>query len=324
MGLIKVTSIVDRDPAQITACQELFPEAKGYSDYSAIPSIDLALIATPAKLHSRMTTDLLRQGAHVLVEKPMASSVDEALLMNQAAKETNRVLAIGQFRRFFPAVEAIKDLIENETLGKPLAVRAAEGSQFRWPAASPSFFIKEESGGGVLLDIGIHMMDLLIHWFGLPSIGSYEDDAMGGVEINARGTLQWPTGMQGSFKLSWDIQLSNTYIIEFERGTVKWKTNAADTIEVLPKGSTYALGGKLSTVTSEGVSIEARNYISSFTAQWEDVVKAIRQSTSPRVTGEDAIQALQLVQDLYAQKTLMPLPHFSQAERADTFRSVSA
>lgn len=315
MRLIQVTSLVDRDSVQIAACQQLFPEANGYSNLDAIPEIDVALIATPAKLHSKMTTDLLNRGVHVLVEKPMAGTVAEAELMNQAALDTQKVLAIGQFRRFFPAVEAIKQLVDQETLGKAISVRAAEGSQFRWPAASPSFFIKEESGGGVLLDIGIHMLDLLIHWFGIPTINTYEDDAMGGVEINARGSLRWPTGMSGTFRLSWDIQLSNTYIIEFEKGTVKWKTNTADTIEVIPKGVDFKIGGKLASMTAEGATVEARNYISSFTAQWKDVVEAIQQSRRPRVTGEDAIQALRLVEALYGEKKLMPLPHLSGPEQ---------
>jgi predicted dehydrogenase len=65
-------------------------------------------------------------------------------------------------------------------------VEAFEGGQFDWPVRSTGYFTRAQSGGGVLQDIGTHVLDLLAWWFGEPEALLYEDDAMGGVEANCR------------------------------------------------------------------------------------------------------------------------------------------
>jgi predicted dehydrogenase len=84
----------------------------------------------------------------------------------------------------------------------------SEGGQFNWPAQSASFFQKSNSQGGVLADLGVHVLDLLIWWFGMPEKVGYEDDAMGGLEANCRLELEFAGGVSGTVRLSRDTQLS--------------------------------------------------------------------------------------------------------------------
>lgn len=103
---------------------------------------------------------------HVLCVKPLACTLNEANQMVAAAQTADRLLAVGLFRRFFPALQTIKALVAGGALGTPTSFHFAEGGAFNWPAASASFFQKQHSQGGVLLDLGVHLLDLSCWWFG--------------------------------------------------------------------------------------------------------------------------------------------------------------
>jgi len=120
--------------------------------------------------------------------------------------------------------------------------------------------------------------------------------------------------LEGDFRLSWDVPQVNRYEIEFERGRVAWTTNVADRISVTLNGTPYRLDSTLRQPV-DGRDVEARGYISSFTAQWQDVVEAIREGSRPRVDGREATRALRLIDRLYATKKPMPMPHLPNDER---------
>src|SRR5690606_21980948 len=106
------------------------------------------------------------------------------------------LLAIGLYKRFFPASRYIRSLCRDWLLGPLLDFSIQEGGPFRWPAG-PSFFDRTQTPGGVLLDIGVHVFDLLGWWLGEPVNLHYSDDAMGGLETNAFARLEYSNGVQG-------------------------------------------------------------------------------------------------------------------------------
>jgi len=104
-----------------------------------------------------------------LCEKPLAASSTDAQALVEAAAASSGVLAAGMLRRFFPATQAIRELLHAGTLGEIVSLDIQEGNQFRWPAASPEYFTKRSSAGGVLMDIGAHALDLMVWWLGEPA-----------------------------------------------------------------------------------------------------------------------------------------------------------
>lgn len=318
MGLLQVVGLVDRSEERLDRCRRLFPEAQCSADLKGAPAADLALIATPAGSHAALAMELLRSGHHLLIEKPLCASTAEAAQMQAEADRLGRILAVGHFRRFFPALDTVRSMIESGVFGKVRRIVADEGGVFRWPTASDAFFVREKGGGGVTLDVGIHMLEVLVSWLGVPSIEDYADDAMGGVEINSAIKLRWPGGTQADIRLSWDVELANRYRIEFERATVTWRCGQATDLLVEIDGVPAPL---LSTCRQPGGarvehSLPPHGYLGAFTAQWRDVADAIAHGREPRVTTATARAALALVEAMYARKRLLDMPQLEAAEQA--------
>ena len=162
------------------------------------------VVAAPVSSHRRLTSSAAGRGWHVLCEKPMAATNADCSEMIAACAAAGVKLAIGHYKRFFPASAALRELCGGgSALGELRRFAIAEGGRFTWPAVSPSFFEPSQTPGGVLLDLGVHVLDLLLWWLGEPTDFSYADDAMGGLEANARVTLRFGAAT-GSVRLSRD------------------------------------------------------------------------------------------------------------------------
>ena len=140
------------------------PDAKVYTDYKDLlkdESIVSVHVCTPNKSHSFITIDALNAGKHVLCEKPMAKTAAEAEKMLEAARKNKKLLTIGYQGRYNPDVQYMKKVAEAGELGdmylaKPHAVRRR---------AVPTwgvFLNEEEQGGGPLIDIGTHALDMTL------------------------------------------------------------------------------------------------------------------------------------------------------------------
>ena len=318
---LEVTALFDPSQQRLDALRAAFPGASPLGDFEALISAkpDLAIVASPAGFHASQTTALLSAGMHVLCEKPLACSTAEANQMVAVARNADRLLAVGLFRRFFPALQAIKELVSGGALGAPISFRFSEGGVFNWPAASASFFQKQSSQGGVLLDIGVHVLDLICWWFGEPTSISYADDAMGNLEANSHLQLKFASGLCGELRLSRDTPCSNTYQIEFERGEVSWQVGDANHLDFNFRGAPLQIKGELHELAT-GRQHPANSYHQSFVKQLLNVVSSVRGLEPLRVPGEEALASLRLIEQCYANKQLLPMPWLNPAElkRAQT------
>lgn len=127
-------------------------------------NIDAVGIAVPNKFHAPMTIAALKKGLHVLCEKPMAMSVAEAKRMNAAAAKAGRNLMIDFSHRFTDTASALKRQVETGALGNIYFGRSTWHRRRGLPGFGGWFGVKELSGGGPLVDLGVHMLDLAM-WF---------------------------------------------------------------------------------------------------------------------------------------------------------------
>jgi predicted dehydrogenase len=278
-------------------------------------------VASPPKFHAPQTTALLTAGIHVLCEKPLAGSLAEAEHMVAAARNADRLLAVGLFRRFFPAMQTIKALVSGGALGAPSSFRITEGGVFNWPASSASFFQKQHSQGGVLLDLGVHVLDLICWWFGEPSSITYADDQMGNLEANSHLCLSYPSGLQGEVHLSRDTPCSNRYEIQFERGLVGWQVGEANQLDVRFSGSPFRLAGELrqpATDTAHAAQVDqsADSYHQTFVRQILNVAAAVRGLEPLDVSAAEALASMRLIDFCYANRQLLSMPWLTPAELA--------
>ncbi|MCC7519935.1 MAG: Gfo/Idh/MocA family oxidoreductase [Verrucomicrobiae bacterium] len=139
--------------------------------------VEAIYVCTPPDSHAEYTLAAIAAGKHVLVEKPMAATVAECEQMIQAAKARGVTLGVAYYRRAFPKMRRIKELIAAGTLGVPTWVNIAAHSWFNPSADDPKRWRVEKArsgGGGAVADIGVHRLDLLDYWLG-PSSGVFSD-----------------------------------------------------------------------------------------------------------------------------------------------------
>lgn len=317
---IEVTALVDPNLSRLEFLGAIFPHAAKADNIAALAThpINLAIVASPPRWHAEQTIELLQLGIHVLCEKPMATSVAEAEAMVETARQTDRVLAVGLFRRFFPVSETIRDIVRNSSLGAVRQFEISEGGPFGWPAQSASFFMKAHSQGGVLADLGVHVFDLLIWWFGMPHIVSYQDDSMGGLEANCLVELKFAEGVSGTVRLSRDTRLPTRTIIECEHGWVRCPAASANELELGFLTARYSLSGKTVLPGKAGAhgfwSKPALSYHQSFVRQLENVLSAVRKQDQVLIPGEQGVLSLRLIEQCYQQRTLLPMPWMGGSE----------
>lgn len=168
---VEIKYFCDLIPERANACVEKYGCGKAvvdYHDFLNDPELDAVSVCTHNDFHSIIAIDFLRAGKHVLCEKPVARILSEALEMQKVAHETGKVLNIGVCNRFNTYVMKIRELIDSGELGEVYHVYASFRSHRSIPGIGGDFTIKAKSGGGALIDWGVHFIDLIMYCCGDP------------------------------------------------------------------------------------------------------------------------------------------------------------
>jgi predicted dehydrogenase len=319
-GALVVTSICDPDTANLALVHGTFQSARPYGslDEMADSGVTLAIVASPASLHAAQSIRLLGKGVSVLCEKPVAISSADALAMATAAGRTDSVLVVGMSRRFFPATRRIHELLRSQLIGEVRWFDFREGGPFRWPIATPRYFRRDVSGGGVLMDLGVHALDLLRWWFGEPDAIVYRDDAMGGVEVNCHLACRFANGISGDIRLSREHQTANRYAIAGTRGSIEWRVNELDELLVSLNGP--GPGGAQDRHSEEELAARSApsgaktDFRQVFASQLEHVLAVMQGREAPLVPITDALEGLRLIERCYSTRESLPMPWLSVPE----------
>jgi len=163
--------VVDILPDKAKALQAKAGAGAAITDYKemlADKSVEAVSVCLPNHLHCPVTVDCLNAGKHVLCEKPVALSVEEAEKMRATAKKQNRQLVIGVVNRFKETVNLVRDMVMKGELGELYHVQAMFKSHRSIPGLGGWFTTKAEAGGGVMIDWGIHFVDLIMYCLDFP------------------------------------------------------------------------------------------------------------------------------------------------------------
>lgn len=234
--------MVDRSTQRAELLAQGFANAVVKSDFKQLAGrVDAAIVALPAQLNAEVSAELLKMGISVLVEKPAALTVEQAQALAAAAGGGTAKLAVGFIRREAVSVRMARECIRSGMLGDITGFSIEDGYFFNWKAVN-EFRFDRTRGGGILYDIGSHVLDLISYWFPSPRIKRYLDDCRGGVDTNAFAVVEIGDGVTGTVELGWTRELRNSARITGTRGTleVRWYTNEARLS--LPDG-TPVLGG---------------------------------------------------------------------------------
>jgi predicted dehydrogenase len=269
-----------------------------------------------------VSIDLLNAGIHVLCEKPMALNLEEAKKMLEIQKATGKILAIGLFRRFYPSVQMIHEIIKRNLLGPVKRFLWLEGEEkYSWPAQSAFFFERKQAGGGVLIDAGAHSLDQILWWFGDVEKFDYYEDSMGGIEANCELELEMSNGAKGTVRLSRDCLLPNKCLIKFEKGWIVYTLDVTDTFEwgfydAKYKFNTFLDFGKFPTIYYQDADTFKKpgDLLTYFTAQIVDLIDAIQNGKEPSVSGTEALKSMELMDACYHNRRFMEMKWMSEDE----------
>ncbi len=230
IGRLRARSVLEHPQTQLVgvadADEGAAREAAGSSgarvlqDYRPLlddPQVDAVIVSTPVHLHEAMTIAALSAGKHVLCEKPMSNSVESCRRMLDAARAHGRTLAVGFNHRYYPSVKFLKQAVEAGRIGTLDHVRVFGGhdglSNFR-----ADWMFKGVSGGGAMMDVGIHMTDLTRYLMGevreVYGIASNRIWHVDGSEDNALAILKSEAGVLAFYQATWTEWKGYRFFIE--------------------------------------------------------------------------------------------------------------
>lgn len=166
-----MVAIADPDVKRLSTVGDEYGVSKRYADAMemlAKEKLDVVSVATPNKFHKNLTIAGLEAGCHVLCEKPMAMNAQEAAEMNAAARKARKRIMINFSFRFNPYSWALKKEADAGVLGKVYFGRTIWLRRRGMPGFGGWFGQKELSGGGPLIDLGVHRLDLALWLMGYP------------------------------------------------------------------------------------------------------------------------------------------------------------
>jgi predicted dehydrogenase len=224
-GACEVAAVVDRDPAAAQAASELAGGAPILPDEDALLRADLdgIVIATPSAQHAAQAISALRHGKAVMCQKPLGRDVDETRAVLAAARAANRRLMVDLSYRYVAGVAQMRELVQSGALGEVFAVEATFHNAYG--PDKPWFYDARQSGGGCLVDLGTHLVDLVL-WITGSATATVVDRycrsrgrplrSASDVEDWARARLELPSGAAATITCSWNLHAGCDAVIELE------------------------------------------------------------------------------------------------------------
>jgi predicted dehydrogenase len=305
-------------------CKELagrFAVPQIYGDYRellAVPEIEAVSVVVPNHLHLPVTLAAIEAGKHVLVEKPLARNTAEGERMVRAAKDAGKVLSIAFNRRFRHDVDLVHNHVAAGGMGRVYYAKAFWMRRSGIPGLGTWFTNKEQSGGGPLIDLGVHVLDMALYMMGNPKVTTVSAATF--AEIGTQGKGQWLSSRFGqNLDLPYEVEDLATAFLRFEDGgilhlEVSWAayTGHGDDFGVTLMGSKggaeifvrdYALTGTLRTFGDfEGIPTDAEPRLIKKHGHGEVIrhfVDAILNGTPPNPTGEEGLDRVRLIDAIY-------------------------
>ena len=169
---VQVTHVYNRTKSKAQLIADLFDDACAVDDLDAIwncDAIDAVIICLPNAFHKDLSIAAMQAGKDVLIEKPMGLNGSECQEMVDVADKTGQLLQLGVVARFTPIATTAKAFVDAGRLGKIYHAKANYYRRRGIPGLGGWFTTKAESGGGPLIDIGVHVIDLAMHLMGMPN-----------------------------------------------------------------------------------------------------------------------------------------------------------
>ena len=296
---VELTAVVDQDPIKARRIQEQHGFELVFDDFTAMlksSDVDAVDICTPNYLHAPMAITALRSGRHVLCEKPLARTMDEASRMVEESEKSGRILMTALNNRFREDVQVLHKFVKGGELGDVQLVktgwlrRATEWKDRAW------FTEKAMSGGGALLDLGMPIMDLALWVAELKkptrvSCSIFGKKGRSGVEDSACAMVKFAGGACLMLEVNWNLREPNDVTFLHVYGS-----KGAGILK--PLQIHKSIQGVLVNVTP-ALDSKGSPYQESYRADINHFIECVLEKKKPMTTGADALPVLRLLDAMY-------------------------
>lgn len=309
--LCEIVAVADVNPETAKAAAQKFDVKHVFTDYRKLlemDEIDAVSVCTPNYLHYEPTIEAFKAGKHVLCEKPIAMNAREAAEMVAAGHEAGKKFMVGYNSRFAPTNQLLKTYIDAGDLGEIYFARA-QALRRRGIPGWGVFIDKSKQGGGPLIDIGVHILDLTLWLMGHP-----KPVAASGMTYAKFGRRSDIVGFMGQ----WDYK--NFTVEDFAIGLIRFDNGATISLESsfvanIPEDIfTSTLCGTEGGAVTHPLTIVREQHrslqvfkpeipnpnINTHAAEMKHFCEAILNDTEPLITGEHGLAVAQIMDAIYA------------------------
>ncbi|GAB1802791.1 Gfo/Idh/MocA family oxidoreductase [Priestia megaterium] len=270
-----------------------------YEELLASGTVEAVSVCTPNYLHAPISVAALNSGVHVLCEKPMATSEEEAKAMIEAAKTNGKKLMIGHNQRFVASHQKARELIEKGEIGKIYSFRTAfgHGGPEGWSVDGKDswFFKKDEAFIGAMGDLGVHKTDMLRYILNeeIVEVGAFvESNAkdFANVDDNAVCVLKTESGIIGTLAASWAYngKEDNSTIVYGEKGILRLEDDPTYSL-VAQYATGEVVNYELGKIQSNDEGGQSNSHVI------EQFVDAVAEDKESPVPGEEGLKSLAVI-----------------------------
>lgn len=284
-----VTMVADRDARRLTTLEnQLQVRTTTQVEEIFCSRVDGVVIATPVQTHYQLAKSALLQGKHVLVEKPLTASIDEAEELVALAKEQKRVLMVGHTFEYSPAVNELRELVQNGALGRICCVETER--------LNLGLFRQDIN---VIWDLASHDVSILLYLLGKkPRQINVQAHAHLQSHIHdiAHLDLEFYDRMTAHIHVSWlhPCKVRRVTVIGDLKMAVYDDTNPAEMVKIYNTGADVHADPIVSYRYGE-IIIPHIDWVEPLRLECEDFANAIRQGTRPRAHGEVGLEVVQIL-----------------------------
>ncbi len=295
---VQVVGICDNDGPKARALAARFETGTAYDDIEELLElghVDAVVICTPSHLHEAHTISALAAGAHVLVERPLALSSAGVSRVLKAVERYKRTVLVAMNHRFRADVQAVHGFLKGGELGALSTIRCG-WQVFRTPHHAGWRSRRAESGGGVIMDLGLPMLDLALWIAGTPAVervSAYVDHLPGTKQVDEIGAahLFCDGGLSVFCDVSW------RHVGEGERTWLDVQ-GAKGSASISPLRVFKELHGAPVDVTPTGAAGRENPFSASYRSEWAYFLATIRGEV-PAKPLEDQLQLHKVLEAIY-------------------------
>ncbi len=209
---VKISSITEKEGLIANYIRNSMPHVNVYGDFEKMfdseEELDLVYITTPVSSHLSITLSCIKNKINFFIEKPLTRNAEESKRLCTKLKNSQIIHAVGYNRRFVDTFSRVKELLDLKLLGEVFSVKSSMYLSNIFSKSAGWRYKKDVSGGGVLLDLGSHLVDLLLWYFGPIDIVSGEIKSLYSREVEdaAHMDIEFANKIHGELDTSWSVE----------------------------------------------------------------------------------------------------------------------